>query len=256
MKTDQTYSPPQGPFARGGRWLLVALCIASLCATGCFRLGSGRTDSSGKASGSKGPRGTKPYTIRGKTYYPLLSAHGFRENGTASWYGPDFHGKLTANGERYNMHGMTAAHKLLPFGTQVKVTNKSNGRSIVVRINDRGPFVADRVIDLTRTGADRLGMLGPGTAPVVVESIGTVPGLKDGDLMGRFYVQVGAFGVKNNAEKLVSRFSRQGQPARTVYAADVSLWRVQVGPFPSLNHAEDAATRLQGEFPSNFTVTD
>ena len=255
MKNDPISPSLHGPFARGGRWLLVALCIASLCSAGCFRLGSDRTAPSGKTA-SKGPRGTKPYTIRGKTYYPMLSAHGFRENGTASWYGPDFHGKLTANGERYNMHGMTAAHKLLPFGTQVKVTNKSNGRSIVVRINDRGPFVADRVIDLTRTGADRLGMLGPGTAPVLVESIGAVPGLKDGDLMGRFYVQVGAFGVKNNAEKLVSRFSQQGQPARTVYAADVNLWRVQVGPFPSLSHAGDAGTRLQAEFPANFTVTD
>ena len=119
-------------------------------------MGSGKSDSAKGGSGSKGPRGTKPYTIRGKTYYPLLSAHGFRETGIASWYGPDFHGKLTANGERYDMHGMTAAHKLLPFGTQVKVTNKSNGRSIVVRVNDRGPFVANRVIDLTRTGADRL----------------------------------------------------------------------------------------------------
>jgi len=113
-----------------------------------------------------GVAGSKPYTIRGKTYYPLQSARGFVEEGIASWYGPGFHGKRTANGEIYDMHAMTAAHKILPLGTIVRVTNKNNGRSLVLRINDRGPFVDDRVIDLSRAAAEKLDILAKGTAPV------------------------------------------------------------------------------------------
>lgn len=149
-------------------WLPLLLLVVSLAASGC----SLHKSSPGKAStASYGKRGFKPYTIRGKTYYPLQSAHGFKEEGIASWYGRDFHGKATASGEPYDMYSMTAAHKVLPLGTQVRVTNKRNGRSIVVYVNDRGPFIDDRVIDLSHTGAKKLGMLGPGTAHVVVEHV-------------------------------------------------------------------------------------
>ncbi len=234
--------------------LLCVLLILALAGSGCSLGGRKATDAA--RTGSKQPRGTKPYTIRGKTYYPLLTADNFRENGIASWYGPDFHGKLTANGERYDMYGMTAAHKILPFGTQIKVTNKNNGRSIVVRINDRGPFVANRIIDLTHTGAEKLGMLGPGTAPVILESVGAVPGMRDGDLEGRFYVQVGAFGKKVNADGLAARMQSAGTPARVVYAENVGFWRVQAGPYPSLNRAEDAGQSMQGLYPGNFIVSD
>ena len=89
--------------------------------------------------------------------------------GIASWYGPGFHGRLTANGERYNMNELTAAHKTLPFGTKVKVTNTRNGRSVVVRINDRGPFVGKRVIDLSRRAAERIGMVNAGVGPVTLQ---------------------------------------------------------------------------------------
>lgn len=89
--------------------------------------------------------------------------------GVASWYGPGFHGRTTANGERYNMHGLTAAHKSLPFGTEVKVTNGSNGKAVIVRINDRGPFVGSRIIDLSKKAAEAIDMIGPGTASVTVE---------------------------------------------------------------------------------------
>jgi rare lipoprotein A len=92
--------------------------------------------------------------------------------GTASWYGPGFHGRTTANGERYNMNAMTAAHKTLRFGTKVKVTNTTNGQSVVVRINDRGPFVGSRVIDLSRSAASAIDMIGPGTAKVTIEVLG------------------------------------------------------------------------------------
>ena len=222
---------------------------------GCSLRGAS-TDPGKAAGGGKGPRGTKPYTIKGKTYYPLLSAHGFREEGIASWYGPGFHGEQTANGERYDMHGMTAAHKLLPFGTQLRVTNKSNGRSIVVRVNDRGPFVADRVIDLTRAAAEDIGMLAKGTAPVILESVGAVAGLEDGNLKGRFYVQVGAFANQSNADRLVGKLKQQGKGGRTYFADQVGFWRVQAGPYASLNEAESAATGMLREYPGNFVVAE
>ena len=234
--------------------LLPCLLLSLLfCGPGCSLTGSG---SGGTSGVSKGPRGTRPYTVKGKTYHPLLSAKGFREEGIASWYGPGFQGKKTANGERYDMHGMTAAHKLLPFGTKLKVTSKTNGRSIIVRINDRGPFVADRVIDLTKAGAEKIGMLGTGTAPVTLETVGAVSGLSEGNLTGRFYVQVGAFANKSNAERLVGKLKGQGRGGRTYYADQVGFWRVQAGPYPSLNDAENAADSLQSEYPSNFVVAE
>jgi rare lipoprotein A len=234
--------------------LLVLVC----CPSGCSLRGGGRDSAVTPAGVSvpKGARGTKPYTVRGKTYYPLLSSHGFREEGIASWYGPDFHGKKTAAGEKYDMYGMTAAHKLLPFGTNVLVTNKENGKSAVVRINDRGPFVGNRVIDLTRTAAERIGMIAGGTAPVVLQTRGHVAGLKDGDLRGNFYVQIGAFSDKSNAERLTGKLKESGRGARTVYAEDVGLFRVQIGPYIGLNRAEQASDSLDASYPGNFIVAD
>ncbi len=108
-----------------------------------------------------------PYTVRGKTYHPLKKVEpGFTQDGVASWYGPGFHGKKTASGEVYDMHELTAANNVLPLKTLVKVKNLDNGKEVVVRINDRGPFVNDRVIDLSLSAALGLGMVKPGTAPV------------------------------------------------------------------------------------------
>ena len=114
----------------------------------------------------------RPYVIRGIKYYPTVVNVGDEFRGNASWYGPDFHGKLTSNGEVYNMYDMTAAHKTLPMNTIVKVTNKRNGLSTVVRINDRGPFVATRIIDLSNKAARQIDMVGAGTAPVTLEILG------------------------------------------------------------------------------------
>ena len=147
---------------------LTLLCAVLVCAALLAGCGSGSWRKGGVP-------GTQPYTVRGKTYYPLKSAYGFVEEGVASWYGPGFHGKTTANGERYNQYAMTAAHKLLPLGTRVRVTHLGNGRSIVVRVNDRGPFIGDRVIDLSRAAATRLYMIGPGTARVRIQSLSGVP---------------------------------------------------------------------------------
>lgn len=114
----------------------------------------------------------RPYVVRGKKYYPSVVSVGDNFSGTASWYGPDFHGKLTSNGERYNMWDMTAAHKTLPMNTIVKVTNRRNGKSTVVRVNDRGPFVDTRIIDLSKAAANKIDMIGTGTAPVKLEILG------------------------------------------------------------------------------------
>lgn len=113
-----------------------------------------------------------PYVIRGIRYYPTVVSVGDSFKGNASWYGPKFHGKLTSNGERYNMHDMTAAHKTLPMNTIVKVINLKNGLNAVVRINDRGPFIATRIIDLSKTAATKIDMVGAGTAPVRIEVLG------------------------------------------------------------------------------------
>lgn len=113
----------------------------------------------------------KSYTINGKTYTTMSSAAGYAEEGYASWYGKDFHGRKTANGEVYDMYGMTAAHKLLPFNTPVRVTNLETGRSTILRVNDRGPFIKDRIIDLTYTAAQDIGMAETGVARVRVEAL-------------------------------------------------------------------------------------
>ena len=135
---------------------------------------SGGSKKSGKINSSKGVHEAtmRPYTINGKTYYPTVVKVGDRASGIASWYGPDFHGKKTSNGETYDMHAMTAAHKTLPMNTMVRVTNIKNGKNIIVRINDRGPFVAGRVIDLSKTGAVKLDVFNAGTAPVLLEVVG------------------------------------------------------------------------------------
>ena len=112
-----------------------------------------------------------PYKVFGKTYFLLATSIGYRESGIASWYGTKFHGRKTANGETYNMYGMTAAHKSLPIPSYVRVTNVENRRSIIVRINDRGPFHGPRIIDLSYVGAMKLGFAEQGTAKVLVEAI-------------------------------------------------------------------------------------
>ena len=236
--------------------ILLGCCLLLLTTLGC----SGKSRSNDQPyegvtqPAARQPRGTKPYTIMGQTYYPLLSAQGYSEEGIASWYGKDFHGRKTANGEVYDMYGMTAAHKLLPFGTQLRVTNLENNRSITVRVNDRGPFVASRVIDLTHTGAEKLDMIGPGTARVRLESMGVIPGQKGNDLIGSFYVQVGAFTLKENAHSLARALQSKGAGSRVIFVPEIGFHRVQVGPYSSLMAAENAAVSLQGEYPNNFVV--
>jgi len=178
------------------------------------------------------------------------------EEGTASWYGPGFHGRTTANGETYNQYGMTAAHKILPLGTRVRVTHLGNGRSIIVRINDRGPFVDDRVIDLSRAAANRLSIVGPGTARVRVQSMGSVERMQEnGDLTGAFYVQVGAFADRINADNLISILSQSGNHGRLVYGSN-NMWNVQIGPWPDSFGAQQQLEVFRGMYPGAFVVGD
>lgn len=203
-----------------------------------------------------GSGSARPYTIKGKTYYPLKSAHGFVEEGLASWYGPGFHGKKTASGETYNQYAMTAAHKILPLGTRVRVTHLDNGRSVLVRINDRGPFVDDRIIDLSRAAATRLEMMGKGTGKVRVQSLGGLVEVDQaGDISGSFYIQLGAFGQKENARKLVDKLTKEGRRGRLLYGSN-KMWNVQAGPWSDSATAQKMLESFRPTFPHAFMVGD
>jgi rare lipoprotein A len=171
-----------------------------------------------------------------RTMYPPPKP-GWTQVGIASWYGPDFHGKRTANGEVYNMYDYTAAHKTLPFGTYVRVQNLDNGRSVVVRINDRGPFVKDRIIDLSYAAARALGMVGPGTARVRLTVVSPPP--REMGPVGVYYVQVGSFLDPGKAyalqRRLLTHFS--SVVVTKVLIRGVPFYRVRVGPFFSVEAA-------------------
>jgi rare lipoprotein A len=211
------------------------------------------------------PKG-KPYTVLGRTYRPYLAAHGYEERGLASWYGPQFHGRLTSSGEVYDMEKMTAAHKLLPLGTWVEVVNQSNGRSAVVRINDRGPFVDGRIIDLSRAAARRLGVVGPGTAPVIIRALGRrSPGAAPPPAsaptavvkLGPFTVQVGAFTQESNAWRLAALLRANFPDVAVVdyNRGDQVFRRVRVGKLSSLDQAEKLQARLrQDGYKQAFVV--
>jgi len=216
------------------------------------------------------PRSQKPYQIYGVWYYPIPSAQGYTENGIASWYGDIFHGKPTSSGEAYNMYDMTAAHKTLPLGTHVKVTNKNNGALVILRINDRGPFVSGRIIDLSYTAAQKLGMLQPGTIPVRVEAVQvaektalkgktvwkaeSVPDFK----YGNFAIQVGAFQQVGNAINLRKAFQQHYEKASIQPPATRDrerYFRVQVGKYTDLQKAQQEADKLkQNGYPGSFVV--
>ena len=203
-----------------------------------------------------------PYTVLGKTYRVIGAPENYKAEGFASWYGKKFHGHKTSNGEIYNMYGMTAAHKSLPIPSYVRVTNKNNGISAIVRINDRGPFHEGRVIDLTYTAAKKLGFVDQGTAPVIVEYIDPVKYNKTAlpvdsatntsvlqasvagqpkapqpkhsggyEIPANTYLQVGAFSKRESAETLQHTLQSVTQYPVNIYASDTSRWfRVRIGP--------------------------
>jgi rare lipoprotein A len=187
----------------------------------------------------------RPYTQLGRDYVPLTRIEPFRQRGLASWYGKMFHGRPTASGEPYDMYAMTAAHPTLPIPSYVRVTHVGNGRSVVVRINDRGPFHPGRIIDLSYAAAHRLGYIQAGHAQVELEAI--VPGV--GPQAGDIYLQVGAFSSRENAESLRARVAKElaGLRQRIEVLLAGNLWRLQVGPYDSQDDARPVAERIEAQ---------
>ncbi|MFZ0551588.1 MAG: septal ring lytic transglycosylase RlpA family protein [Steroidobacteraceae bacterium] len=200
----------------------------------------------------RAPHGNPPfYDVDGRRYYVLATAEGYDATGVASWYGPTFDGLRTADGDRYDMYAMTAAHKTLPLPCYVRVTNLGNGRNIIVKINDRGPFVANRLIDLSYVAAAKLDMLGTGTALVEVQAITA----ESAPVLNRaaesppptLYVQVGAYAMRSNAERVVTRLQAAGLAGAFVFgppATRSSLYRVRIGPVSSVPEFDALLARL------------
>ncbi len=204
-------------------------------------------------------RGNPPfYEVFGKRYTVLPTAEGYVERGVASWYGPGFHAALTSTGEPYDMYAMTAAHKTLPLPCYARVTNLANGRSVVVRVNDRGPFVGGRIIDLSYTAASKLDMLRDGTAfvEVAVLTPGTAaavvpppvaPAPLEAVAPRSLYVQVGAFADAGNARRLADRLRAAGLGqvfVQPTVGGDRTLHRVRIGPVGSVAEFDALAARL------------
>ena len=266
------------PDRRGIGYFLCAALAATLIA-GC----GGSTVKDGAPSGSARPSSTTAnrmpgpeplsrygngptYEVLGKRYRVMESSNGYRERGVASWYGTKFHGKLTSNREVYDMYAMTAAHKTLPLPTWVEVRNLRNNRTIVVRVNDRGPFVHNRIIDLSYAAARQLDMIGDGTSMVEVRVLDfdapagnrTVravtpaepPATAGNPRSGNdIFVQVGAFGSRDNAERRMA-YLRQHDIGNVAILADAkrtpALYRVQIGPVANVFEYDRIVDSLAG----------
>lgn len=200
------------------------------------------------------------YVVNGQRYYVTLNAEDFNETGRASWYGTKFHGNLTSSGEPYDMYKMTAAHKSLPLPSYVSVTNLENDRQVIVKVNDRGPFVEGRIIDLSYAAAQKLGIVRRGTAEVSVKILSSpeINGSSNHNSRGenlihaankpdRYFVQLGAFSDMENAEKFRSQLASQSiEPTliKTLSSSDGELHKVQVGPLEDVNDLQSMESRL------------
>ncbi len=216
-----------------------------------------------QATLKKSKTGNPPsYVVMGKRYYVLDSAHGFVQRGIASWYGQKFHGRKTSSGEVYNMHAMTAAHKTLPLPSYVRVKNLTNGRSVVVKVNDRGPFVGDRIIDLSYAAATKLGVTGPGTAPVEVSVLNspsenairpvvrTIPLDDNAAEDAPLFIQMGSFGSAANADNLLRELHNANEKSAVVSQLKTSsglFYRVRVGPLFHIDEANAVIRRLNSK---------
>lgn len=223
--------------------------------------------------------GNKPYMVYGTTYTPVSETRGYRERGIASWYGKKFHGKRTSSGEAYDMYAMTAAHRTLPLPSYVRVRNLQNNRTVVVRVNDRGPFLHNRLIDLSYAAAVKLNILGNGTAIVEVEAVHPdepatpvaqvktfplqvissavaaepVPEASTPKPPPKLYLQVGAFTRWDNAVNLSHRLEGESlgvitiQPSQEIKGAgpeNAPLYRVRVGPLASVEEGDRLTERI------------
>ena len=198
------------------------------------------------------------YEVYGQRYTVLGTARGFVERGVASWYGPDFHGVHTSTGEPYDMYSMTAAHRTLPLPAYARVTNLSNGRAVTVRINDRGPFKSNRIIDLSYAAALKLDMVRAGTTMVEVQALepgGTAPPEPPRAVV--LYAQVGAFAVQSNALRLRERLAEAGIGPLLVSGqldGGRTLYRVRVGPIDSVAAYDELVERLHSNGVAAVTL--
>ena len=210
----------------------------------------------------------RPYSALGKTYTPLAAAGSYKERGSASWYGKKFHGQRTSIGDTYDMYGMTAAHPTLPVPSYARVTNLANGKSVVVRVNDRGPFLHDRIIDLSYAAAYKLGYVNQGSAEVEVESLvtdgnapvaralepvkvetvaaTTVMPVMESDTAGKVYLQLGAFRERQGAESFLAKMRAElGDSGKDVILLQQGgLNRIHLGPYRNADDARRAADGL------------
>lgn len=206
----------------------------------------------------------KSYVVLGKRYQVMSSSKGFVERGIASWYGQKFHGRRTSSGETYDMYKMTAAHKGLPLPTYVQVTNLENGRHIIVKVNDRGPFHQNRIIDLSYAGASKLGVLARGTAMVEVRAIEPGQSAPAPTRLSRhpprIYLQVGAFSNQMNAQRLSQRLDtliRRAMRIQQTRNNGREFFRVQVGPLASVEIADAISMQLARQgVPDTHIVLD
>jgi rare lipoprotein A len=213
----------------------------------------------------------RPYSALGKTYTPLQKTGSYKERGSASWYGKKFHGQRTSIGEVYDMYAMTAAHPTLPIPSYARVTNVATGKSVVVRINDRGPFLHERIMDLSYVAAYKLGYINSGSAEVEVESIAVsadapvtapveppavnvapltpapaIPVETAGKPTGKVFLQLGAFRSPQGAESFLARMRAElGDSSKSLRLYEKQgLTRVHLGPYASADEARNAASRL------------
>jgi rare lipoprotein A len=250
--------------------LLMGLFILSGCTFG-VPMGSSPGETPGTdnieldATGKSRYGNPGSYVVFGKRYFVMKSAQGFVQRGIASWYGPDFHGKRTSSGETYNMHEMTAAHKTLPLPTMVRVKNLTNGKTAIVKVNDRGPFAHDRIIDLSYAAANKLGVIGPGTAEVEITALSAtnhkaaaaeprppvraipLPTATVEDNAGEIFLQLGSFGSEVNAVNMRNKLNAQNEQAILISPIDTgsgTFYRVRLGPLLDVSEAESVQKRL------------
>jgi len=242
--------------------LLLTVFVLNACTFGVPIGDRGKTQSTATPGTSKSKLGNpSSYIVFGKRYHVLDSADGFVQRGIASWYGTKFHGRSTSSGEVYNMHAMTAAHKTLPIPVYVEVKNLDNGRSMVVRVNDRGPFVTGRIIDLSYAAARKLGVDGPGTANVEIRTVGagraqpksvvrTIPLAREFEQDAPLFVQMGSFSSHVNATNLVQNLVDANESTAQISSMQTDsgvFYRVRVGPLFDIDEANAIVSRLKGK---------
>lgn len=233
-------------------WKNLSLIFIIFIITTC---GSKVQQTSPRSSGSDITYGN-PYVVKGVKYYRIQSVSKFKQRGIASWYGKYWHGRLTANGEKYDMNARTAAHKTLPLGSMVHVRNLDNGKTATVRINDRGPFVRGRIIDMSYWGAKKLGIVDSGTATVQLtllskhNDLSNIEPQRSSSPKGHFQIQIASFESLENAKKVKKKYSR------AIIKSEEGLHRVRIIGFNSKKDAESYKHKIRNQYPGAFILSE